>query len=300
MAGKSTILRQVALIVVLNQMGSFVPAQKARLSIRDAVFTRVGAADDLARGRSTFMVEMSETARILNRATSRSLVILDEVGRGTSTFDGLAIAWAVAEYLHDHGGRGVPTLFATHYHELVDLAKSKPLTVNYNVSVKKWEGKVIFLRKLVPGGTSRSYGLAVAALAGLPKAVTRRAGQILKELLEHAKKTIRPQIRPKGLFETQSPLEDEDLTLLGDLEGPLELISDPDAVTLPNPIGDPTINTLNIIFDQSATMEPPSQLKGEKEKLIEDLINLDTEKLTPLDALNLIHTLKMRAQKAGS
>ncbi|MDR1035151.1 MAG: DNA mismatch repair protein MutS [Deltaproteobacteria bacterium] len=200
MAGKSTILRQTAIIVILCQMGSFVPAEKARLSIRDAVFTRVGAADDLARGRSTFMVEMSETARILARATPRSLVVLDEVGRGTSTMDGLAIAWAVAEYLHDRAGRGVPTLFATHYHELVDLARTKPLAVNYNVAVRKWQGRVVFLRKLMPGGTSRSYGLAVAALAGLPKAVTDRAGEVLKDLLEGARRSIRPQIRPRGLF----------------------------------------------------------------------------------------------------
>jgi DNA mismatch repair protein MutS len=215
MAGKSTILRQTALIVILCQMGSFVPAAEARLSIRDAVFTRVGASDDLARGRSTFMVEMSETARILARATPRSLVILDEVGRGTSTFDGLAIAWAVAEYLHDRAGRGVPTLFATHYHELVELARSKPLVVNYNVAVRKWQGKVVFLRKLMPGGTSRSYGLAVAALAGLPRAVTDRAQEVLKDLLAGSRRPIRPQIRPRGLF-----------------PGPEEGREDPDALGL--------------------------------------------------------------------
>jgi DNA mismatch repair protein MutS len=200
MSGKSTILRQTALIVILCQMGCFVPAKSARLSLRDHVFTRVGAADDLTRGRSTFMVEMSETARILRKATSRSLVILDEVGRGTSTFDGLAIAWAVAEYLHDRDGRGVPTLFATHYHELIDLARHKPLAVNHNVSVKKWEGKVVFLRKLMPGGTSKSYGLAVAALAGLPRKVMRRASEVLSDLMEGAEKSIRPEIRPAGLF----------------------------------------------------------------------------------------------------
>jgi DNA mismatch repair protein MutS len=302
MAGKSTILRQVALIVVLCQMGSFIPAQKATLSIRDAVFTRVGAADDLARGRSTFMVEMSETARILNRATSRSLVILDEVGRGTSTFDGLAIAWAVAEYLHDHAGRGVPTLFATHYHELVELAKSKPLAINYNVSVKKWEGKVIFLRKLVPGGTSRSYGLAVAALAGLPKAVTRRAGEILKELLEHAKKTIRPQIRPRGLFETQDWDMPEDLTLLDDLDGPLTPEgNDPRGNPPGLPIDPKAISkgsSLEESIEAQGTLLNPHLVPSEALELLAELKNLDTEKLTPIEALNLIHALKIRAQKA--
>jgi DNA mismatch repair protein MutS len=182
MAGKSTILRQTALIVILCQMGSFVPAASATLSIRDQVFTRVGASDDLARGRSTFMVEMSETARILKKATPASLVILDEVGRGTSTFDGLAIAWAVAERLHDLGGRGAATLFATHYHELIELARHKPLVRNYNVSVKRWGDTMVFLRKLTPGGVNRSYGLDVASLAGLPPQVVKRAREVLSDI----------------------------------------------------------------------------------------------------------------------
>jgi DNA mismatch repair protein MutS len=182
MAGKSTILRQVALISLLAQTGSFVPAEKARLGIVDRIFTRIGASDDLTRGRSTFMVEMNETAQILNQATSRSLVILDEIGRGTSTFDGLSIAWAVVEYLHDLGGRGVRTLFATHYHELVDLAKSKSRVKNFNVAVKEWQNSIIFLRKMVPGGTSRSYGLAVARLAGLPSELLARASEVLLTL----------------------------------------------------------------------------------------------------------------------
>ena len=182
MAGKSTILRQTALIVLMAQMGGFVPAEKVRMGLVNRIFTRVGASDDLTRGRSTFMVEMNETAQILNQATSKSLVILDEIGRGTSTFDGLSIAWAVAEYLHDLHGTGVRTLFATHYHELVQLAQSKPRVRNYNVAIKEWEGRVIFLRKLLPGGTSRSYGLAVARLAGLPAQVLARAGEILENL----------------------------------------------------------------------------------------------------------------------
>lgn len=182
MSGKSTILRQTALIVLLCQMGSFVPAEKARLGLVDRIFTRVGASDDLTRGRSTFMVEMNETAQILNLATPRSLVILDEIGRGTSTFDGLSIAWAVAEYLHDLQGQGVRTLFATHYHELIELTRTKARVRNYNVSVKEWNETIIFLRKLVPGGTSRSYGLAVAKLAGLPSAVLERAAEVLENL----------------------------------------------------------------------------------------------------------------------
>ena len=201
MAGKSTILRQVALIVLMNQVGSFVPAESARLSIRDRIFTRVGASDDLARGRSTFMVEMNETARILAMATPQSLVVLDEVGRGTSTYDGLSLAWAIAEYLHDLGGDGVPTLFATHYHELIELAETKPRARNYNVAVRSAGGKITFMRQLKPGGVSRSYGLAVAAMAGLPKKVLDRAKEVLLDFSSAGERAIRPAIRQLGLFD---------------------------------------------------------------------------------------------------
>jgi DNA mismatch repair protein MutS len=179
MSGKSTILRQTALIALMAQMGSFVPAESARIGLVDRIFTRVGASDDLARGRSTFMVEMTETATILLNATGRSLVILDEIGRGTSTFDGLSIAWAVAEYIHRKGAR---TLFATHYHELTDLARTMKGVANYNVAVKKWQGKIIFLRRLVEGGVNRSYGIEVADLAGLPSEVVERAKEVLENL----------------------------------------------------------------------------------------------------------------------
>jgi len=182
MAGKSTILRQTALIVLMAQMGSFVPAARARIGMVDRIFSRVGASDDITRGRSTFMVEMNETASILRNATPRSLVILDEIGRGTSTYDGLSIAWAVAESLHDLEGKGVRTLFATHYHELTELVSTKPRVKNFNVAVRKWKDDIIFLRKLVPGGASRSYGIEVAKLAGLPDPVIKRARQILKNL----------------------------------------------------------------------------------------------------------------------
>jgi len=182
MAGKSTYIRQVALIVLLAQMGSFVPANHARIGVVDKIFTRIGASDNLMKGQSTFMVEMMETARILTDATPRSLVILDEVGRGTSTFDGLSIAWAVAEYIHDFRGQGLRTLFATHYHQLTDLAASKEGAKNYNIAVKEWGEKIIFLRKIMEGGTSRSYGIEVARIAGVPGEVIARAKEILRNL----------------------------------------------------------------------------------------------------------------------
>jgi DNA mismatch repair protein MutS len=182
MAGKSTVLRQVALVVIMAQMGAFIPAARAEISITDRIFTRVGALDNLSQGQSTFMVEMQETANILNNATADSLVIMDEIGRGTSTFDGLSIAWAVAEYLHDLNARGVKTLFATHYHELTELAQTKPRVKNFNIAVKEWNDEIIFLRKLVQGGTNRSYGIQVARLAGIPSPVINRAKRILYKI----------------------------------------------------------------------------------------------------------------------
>lgn len=180
MAGKSTYIRQVALLSLLGQIGSFVPASRATLGVADRIFARVGASDDLARGRSTFMVEMTETARILNTATERSLVILDEIGRGTSTYDGLSLAWAVVEHLHDRVG--CRTLFATHYHELTDLADTLPGVSNLNVAVKEWEGKVVFLHRIVEGAADKSYGIHVAELAGVPREVNQRAMEILQQL----------------------------------------------------------------------------------------------------------------------
>jgi DNA mismatch repair protein MutS len=218
MAGKSTILRQTALIVILNQMGSFVPAAKATLSIRDQIFTRVGASDDLAKGQSTFMVEMSETARILKKATPRSLVILDEVGRGTSTYDGLAIAWAVAEYLHDLSGRGVPTLFATHYHELIELARYKTLARNYNVSVKKWGDTILFLRKLTPGGVNRSYGLDVASIAGLPKQIIQRAREVLSDIGKQSPGLIPSRSQRANLFSVSGICQDGPTSLVREIK----------------------------------------------------------------------------------
>lgn len=189
MAGKSTYIRQVALIVLMAQIGSFVPAESAQIGLVDRIFTRVGANDDLARGQSTFMVEMNETSNIVNNATDHSLVILDEIGRGTSTFDGLSIAWSVAEFLHDK--IKARTLFATHYHELTKLADGRPGVCNFNVAVREWNDQIIFLRKIVPGGADKSYGIQVARLAGLPKEILDRA----KEILAHLEK-------PDGAIET--------------------------------------------------------------------------------------------------
>ncbi len=187
MAGKSTYIRQVALAVVLAQIGSFVPARRARIGVVDRLFARVGATDELSRGKSTFMVEMTETANILNNATPRSLVILDEIGRGTSTFDGVSLAWAITEHLHDHVG--CRTLFATHYHELVDLEKTKARFRNANVAVKEEAGDVVFLHRIVPGGADQSYGIHVARLAGLPASVLARA----REILAFLEKQHRPE-----------------------------------------------------------------------------------------------------------
>ena len=183
MAGKSTIMRQAALIVLMAQIGAFVPAEAAQIGLVDRIFTRVGAQDDIATGQSTFMVEMVETSYILAHATPRSLIILDEVGRGTSTYDGMAIAQAIVEYVHNNPNCGAKTLFATHYHELVALAEQLPRVRNFNVAVSEEDGKVNFLRKLIPGGTDRSYGIHVAQLAGLPKSIIHRAEELL-QLLE--------------------------------------------------------------------------------------------------------------------
>jgi DNA mismatch repair protein MutS len=247
MGGKSTYLRQVALIVLMAQAGSFVPADEAVIGVCDRIFTRVGASDDLARGESTFMVEMIETANILRHATEQSLVILDEVGRGTATFDGLSIAWAIVEYLHEH--RRPKTLFATHYHELTELASLLPRVVNRTMAVKEWEERIVFLRRVVPGSADKSYGLHVARLAGLPETVIERAGEILANLESHE---YDPTGKPR-----------------------LARGSAPNA---PEP-GAPAQLTL---------FTPPEQVVAAV------LRDVDANQLTPLAALNLIHSLKSR------
>jgi len=223
MAGKSTYLKQVALIVLLAQIGSFVPAESATIGLVDRIFTRVGAREDLAAGQSTFMMEMIETANILNNATPRSLLILDEIGRGTSTYDGLSIARAVAEYIHNHPRLGAKTLFATHYHEMVELAEFLPRIKNFNVAVKEEKGEVIFLRKIVPGGVDKSYGIHVAKLAGLPKSVVHRAQKVLEELETDSrqlttKPSFRSRRRPREVAPQQLPLLGQKSPLMEELE----------------------------------------------------------------------------------
>lgn len=212
MSGKSTFLRQVALIVLLAQIGSFVPAASARIGLVDRIFTRIGAQDEIHAGQSTFMVEMIETANILHHATSRSLLILDEIGRGTSTYDGVSIAWAVVEYIHNHPQLRAKTLFATHYHELTQLADLLPGVRNYNVAVSEADGKVVFLHKIIPGGADRSYGVHVAQLAGLPRPVLQRAGEILRELEKSSAQAVRLNplaAQQVALFPETNPLLEE-------------------------------------------------------------------------------------------
>lgn len=230
MSGKSTYLRQVALITLMGQIGSFVPASAAHIGLVDRIFTRIGAHDELHAGRSTFMVEMVETAEILHHATQRSLLILDEIGRGTSTYDGLSLAWAIVEYLHNHPRLRPRTLFATHYHELTGLADFLPGVANYNVDVSEAGGEVTFLHRIVPGGADRSYGIHVAQLAGLPRDVIVRADEILKDLERHAPTAaVEPSRLSKGqqiaLFPEASPFLEELGGLDVDALTPLQAIN---------------------------------------------------------------------------
>jgi len=236
MAGKSTYIRQAALITIMAQIGSFVPAKSARIGLADRVFARVGASDELARGQSTFMVEMTETARILNAATTRSLVILDEIGRGTSTYDGISLAWAITEFLHDE--IGCRTMFATHYHELTDLTTTLKQASNWNVAVRESNDDVVFLHRIIAGAAGRSYGIHVAKIAGVPKRVTERATSILASLEnQHLNAEGRPRVperetpvqrrRQKSLFETpEDPLLDELRNLQVDHLTPLQALQE--------------------------------------------------------------------------
>jgi DNA mismatch repair protein MutS len=273
MSGKSTYLRQVALIVLLAQIGSYVPAEAAEVGLVDRVFTRVGASDRLARGESTFMVEMRETADILAEASDRSLLILDEIGRGTSTFDGLAIAWAVVEYLHDTPGLRPRTLFATHYHELAALASHRAGLRNMHFQVKEWEGRVIFLRRLVPGEASRSYGIQVAELAGLPSSIVARARERLADL--EAERAAR-----------------------GDTDGgQLELWRAPDeprATAGPDqPAAQPAAGS------SDAGSSAPAGQPAAGSAVLEALRVLDIETLTPLEALNALDRLARDARRGS-
>jgi DNA mismatch repair protein MutS len=213
MAGKSVYIRQVALLTLMAQMGSFVPARQARIGLADRIFTRVGASDELNRAQSTFMVEMTEAANILNNATGRSLVILDEIGRGTSTYDGISLAWAITEYLHDQVG--CRALFATHYHELAQLADRLPGLRNYNVLVSELQDGIVFLHKIAPGSADKSYGIHVARLAGVPDEVLDRAKEVLTEL-EARQVAARTPIHPVRKRRRAAP---EQPSLFGELEG---------------------------------------------------------------------------------
>jgi DNA mismatch repair protein MutS len=232
MAGKSTVLRQTALITLMAHMGSFVPAAEAKIGLTDRIFTRVGAMDDLRRGQSTFMVEMNETANILNNATEHSLVILDEIGRGTSTFDGLAIAWAVTEDLVKKNDKGVKTIFATHYHELTELSRIHKRVKNFNIAVREWDDSIIFLHKLLPGGTNRSYGIQVAALAGVPKRVVNRANELLHNI-EKGEFTSegQPRIAPQKTRKSKHPSQLELFSPENDLVRKRLKELDPDSLT---------------------------------------------------------------------
>ena len=218
MSGKSAILRQTALIVLMAQMGSFVPAISAEIGVVDKIFTRVGASDNISMGESTFMVEMNETASILNNISNRSLVLLDEIGRGTSTYDGISIAWAISEYLHEHPARA-KTLFATHYHELNEMHERFSRIKNYNVSVKELKDKVLFLRKLVPGGSEHSFGIHVAKMAGMPQMVIQRANKILKKLeASHSMENSGDMLKQSAADEMQLSFFNLDDPLLEDLK----------------------------------------------------------------------------------
>jgi len=228
MSGKSTVLRQVALIVLMAQMGSFIPVSSARIGLVDRIFTRIGAQDEIQAGQSTFMVEMVEAANILHHATPRSLLVLDEIGRGTSTYDGLSIAWAVVEFIHNHPDLRAKTLFATHFHELTQLADLLPGVQNYNVAVSEVDGKVVFMHKIIPGGADRSYGIHVAQLAGLPGTVVQRANEILQELEASSGRAV--QINPQlpqqmSLFPETNPLLDELKTLDVNTLSPIEALN---------------------------------------------------------------------------
>jgi len=228
MSGKSTYLRQAALIVLMAQMGSFVPAASARIGLVDRIFTRIGAQDEIHAGQSTFMVEMVQTANILHHATPRSLLVLDEIGRGTSTYDGVSIAWAVIEYLHNHPQLRSKTLFATHYHELTQMADLLPGVRNYNVAVSEADGKVVFLHKIVPGGADRSYGIHVGQLAGLPRPVVQRASEILKSLEASSGKAVKINpnaARQLALFPETNPLLDELKSLDVNALSPIEALN---------------------------------------------------------------------------
>ncbi|EHJ00002.1 DNA mismatch repair protein mutS [Clostridium sp. DL-VIII] len=300
MAGKSTYMRQVALITIMAQIGSFVPASSANISICDKVFTRIGASDDLAGGKSTFMVEMWEVSNILKNATSKSLVLLDEVGRGTSTYDGLSIAWSVIEYITKENNLRCKTLFATHYHELVKLEGILPGVKNYSVAVKKMKDSVIFLRKIVEGGADESYGIEVAKLAGLPEAVINRAKEILLDLEGENNFDINKVSAAKN--------EESEIAVDKEISNYKTEISSENA----NEHIKEEINDINESINNEKNMHKKNKIKEdsnnmqldftymEKEALIKELSNVDILTLNPMDAMNTLYKLVAEAKKLNS
>ncbi len=271
MAGKSTVLRQVALIILMAQMGSFVPANKASLCIIDQIFTRVGALDNLSSGQSTFMVEMEETANIVNNATPKSLIILDEIGRGTSTFDGMSIAWAVAEYLHDLDNKGVKTLFATHYHEMTKLEGIKPRLKNFNIAVKEFNDNIVFLRTLVKGGTNKSYGIQVARLAGIPDTVIKNAKQIL---LQVEQKNSNQVVAPEPETTTRKGKKRKNKT-----SSQMELFNNSEQSIK---------KEQDIKKEESIKKEQDIKKEQSIKKVLE---KIDISSITPLEAINVLNDL---------
>jgi DNA mismatch repair protein MutS len=271
MSGKSTVLRQVALIALMAQIGSFVSADAAEIGLVDRIFTRIGAQDDIATGRSTFMVEMTETAALLAQSTRRSLIILDEVGRGTSTYDGMAIAQAVIEYIHNEPRLGCRTLFATHYHELTDLERTLPRLKNYHMAATEQDGRVVFLHELRPGGADRSYGIHVAELAGIPQPVIRRASELLAELERRAPRSAPPTVPARG----------DDRRSAG-------RASSPGAGAARGEQGRTLPDGQLSLFDLAPG------------PVIEMLRRIDINQLTPLEALNKLHELQKLARTGGS
>ena len=287
MGGKSTVLRQTAIISILAQMGSFVPAERARLPLLDRVWTRVGASDDLTRGRSTFMVEMTETAAILHSSTARSLVLLDEIGRGTATFDGLSIAWAVAEYLHDSPEHAAKTLFATHYHELTELAERLPGAQNYQITAAEREGEVVFLHRLERGRASKSYGIQVARLAGLPPTVLANAREVLARLERYELDVFAEEdaIAAQAALRTaeaQAAAQGAGATMTGSVES-----------TIPGPGGD-ALEAAARRAGRRRAVAQASLFDLANQKVVEEIRNVDPEKLSSEDAKELLRKLRER------
>lgn len=271
MAGKSALLRQTALIVLMAQIGSFVPAASAHIGIVDKIFTRVGASDNISQGESTFMVEMLESAAIMNNLSDRSLILLDEIGRGTSTYDGMSIAWAMVEYIHDHPTARAKTMFATHYHELNDLEDMLPRVKNYNVAVKEVNRTILFLRKLVRGGTEHSFGIHVAKMAGMPAKVVERAEAIL-----HSLEAAGSAARPENIADTAAQSDGNDIpSVRGGRKNTVKTRKTADT--------DPMAGLQLSMFQ----LEDPVLIQ-----IRDQIRGLDIDSLTPIQALNILNDIK--------